>query len=129
MTTFSAPDTTTCCWCGGVARRSVSSRRSFEIYAYYRCDEKSCGKITSKLWPILDHDDYPRSYECPSCRRTSYPQKANDDGTVTYRHDLDSGIIHLFNLMRNDQGWGTYQPRDEIVRVYETTYDCHSAAG
>lgn len=54
--------------------------------------------------------------------------EANEEGRVVYRHTIRTKV-HQFELERNDDGWGTYQGRAEVVRVYDTIYDCAAVPG
>ena len=120
------PNEIKCVWCGSSARQSTASAGSFEFYACFTCSK--CYKITSRSYPRLKHGDYPATFKCPQCRMLASALEANDEGRVVYEH-ATSTKVHRFELEGNDAGWGTYQGRAEVVRVYDTIYDCAAMPG
>ncbi len=115
-----------CVWCGGSARRSTASGTPFGLSACFNC--RKCGKISGWSRHRLEHEDYPPTFKCPRCQVLSKAIEANDEGRVVYQHATKTKV-HSFELEGNDDGWGTYQGRAEIVRVYDTIYDCATVPG
>lgn len=122
------PETIKCPSCGGECFRSIASSGPFEQHASYYCRRCIPIRLWSRTWTRIKVEDWPARAKCPRCGRWAKPETANDEGRVVYEHPIDDKF-HQFELERQDQGWGTYQGRAEIVRVYETRYDCAAGPG
>ncbi len=121
------PKSIPCRWCNASETfRSTASVGSFDIHGSYSC--RQCGKINNLSVPILDNQDFPAKAKCPKCGRYATATEATESNRVLYEHRLLIKL-HQFELEYRDAGWGTYQGRAEIVRVYETVYDCPIVPG
>lgn len=118
----SIPETIPCQKCGSKnTRLGTKSGDAFDVHASYAC--KVCRWISCRSWSRLDRDDYPLRAKCPRCNRWADAYEAGNEGRVVYQHATETKV-HQFELEWNDEGWGTYQGRSEIVRVYDTRWDC-----
>lgn len=118
------PETIKCPDCSRICKHAAASGNDFYLSCTYRC--RKCNRYIRREWDRVTIPDYPKKAKCPKCSRWAIAIECDEEGNgnrVIYSHRL-LRTIHEFILERNDDGWGTYHGRAEIVRVYETRRDC-----